>query len=118
MIDKTEYDIDQEWAYKQNKICGDHLSCCSNDNIVNMINQQSPDDQNQQIVFSQNIVKLNRWMNQSERQFLITYNNFFILNLMSISREVKVEELRALTILVKDGEEWPQLDTENIESLD
>jgi len=27
---------------------------------------------------------------------------------MSISREVKVEELRALTILVKDGEEWPQ----------
>jgi len=37
---------------------------------------------------------------------------------MSISREVKVEELRALTILVKDGEEWPQLDTENIESLD
>lgn len=57
-------------------------------------------------------------MNQSDRQFLITYNSFFILNEMSISREVKIEELRAITILTKDEETWPQLDANKVESLD
>ena len=37
---------------------------------------------------------------------------------MSISREVKIEELRALTVLIKDNENWPQLDANKKEALE
>lgn len=50
------------------------------------------------------MLKTNKWDVQSERKFILTRNQILIANENTITRKMKYDELRGLSILINNGE--------------
>lgn len=107
-MNKTHDEVEREWQLLEAKLLEDHLDVGSDDKMMSAINVDQPKDAVLNVLLSHNILKMNKWNVLSERIFLITRKFVFILNEYSITRKIEFSEMKGLTVLVNEDEEWPQ----------
>ena len=62
------------------------------------------------------MLKTNKWDVQSERKFLLTRKQILIVNENTITRKMNYDELKCLTVLINEGEQWPP--KKDVEGMD
>ena len=83
---------------------------------MSAINIDQPPNQKIKVVLSAMMLKTNKWDVQSERKFLLTRKQIIIVNENTITRKMEYDDLRGISVLVNDGEQWPP--KKDVEGMD
>jgi len=107
-MSKTHDEIESEWRELEGKLLADNLNVNNDDKMMSAINVDQPNDQPLSVLVSDKVLKLNKWNVLSDRIFLITRKLVFVMNEYSITRKIEFHEMKGISVLVNDNEEWPQ----------